>query len=180
MWLDRYRGLVVFLGLAGRVTGRKKLQKAVYIAQELGFPGLEEPFDYHWFGPYSESLACKLGELALLGVVSEREGVTQGGYPTYTYELKEEARKHFSEDVRRASAFQSAIRRLMDEDARFLELVATMRYFMKHGYDLVSAFQEVKSRKPDQNYTEADRQRAEMFLRDIVPLFDQARLLSGT
>lgn len=68
MWVDRYRGLASFLGLAGTVTGRKKLQKAVYLAQQMGFPGLEERFDYHHFGPYSEALAAELGELQILRV----------------------------------------------------------------------------------------------------------------
>lgn len=175
MWVDRYEGLIAFLGLAGRVDGRKKLHKAVYLAQELGFPGLEENFDYHWFGPYSETLACELGEMALLRIVKEDKGTTPAGYPTYVYELANEARERFVESIKRVDHFRPAVRQLMQEDARFLELVATMYFFMKHGYSPDEAFREVKERKAEQNYTEAERRKAEAFLEQIRRLFEEAK-----
>src|SRR5690554_3270400 len=133
MFENRYDGIVGFFGLVRTLEGRKKLQKAIYLAKEHGFPGLRERFDFHWYGPYSEMLANKVQELVQLGVLEESEA-TQG-YRTYRYEMKESAVEYFREQIAGARQHETLLFRIVKEDSRFLELASTLHYFLRNGYD---------------------------------------------
>lgn len=171
MLVNSYSGLASFLGLAGTITGRKKLQKAVYLAKELGFPGLDERFDYHWFGPYSEGLAAEVGELVLLGAVSEDEYRTPGGYPTYSYTLTDRARTLFAEKIKAVSRYQDGVRMLLQYDPRFLELAATLHFFLRSGYAPEEATREVQVRKAEQDYSRDECEKAVGFLKELKRAF---------
>ncbi len=54
--LNDHQRLMNVFALSGEVTGRKKLQKMIYIAKKLGFP-FQEKFEFHFYGPYSEELS---------------------------------------------------------------------------------------------------------------------------
>jgi len=166
-----YSGLVSLLGIAGEIKGRKKLQKVVYLAKKAGFPGLNQSFDYHWYGPYSDALTAEINELVLLGGVSEEKQQTSGGYATYSYTLTKKVRDYFADDIQAARPFQPGIELLVKEDARFLELAATIHFFMQSGYDREDALQEVRARKSDQKYSESECRKALRFLEDLVETF---------
>ena len=56
---------------AGRIIGRTKLQKIVYLANSIGWKAID--FKYHNYGPFSDSLAAELDNMKNYGWVEERE-----------------------------------------------------------------------------------------------------------
>lgn len=68
--LTEHAKVMKALAAAGEITGRKKLQKMIYIAKKLDFPFYEK-FDFHFYGPYSEELTCRVEELCALGFLHE-------------------------------------------------------------------------------------------------------------
>src|SRR5699024_6984368 len=68
--LTNHGKLLHFFIEANEVTGRKKLQKMIYILQVCGIP-FGEKFHYHFYGPYSEELSLRVEELCNLGFLKE-------------------------------------------------------------------------------------------------------------
>src|SRR5699024_7916522 len=60
--LDNHVKLMKFFSVANEVTGRKKMQKMIYILQKCKVP-FEEKFHFHFYGPYSEELTLCVEEL---------------------------------------------------------------------------------------------------------------------
>src|SRR5712692_9229877 len=54
----------------GRLVSRVRLQKTVYLLEQLGF-GSGFEFEYHYFGPYSRELDAAVSDARTLGVVQE-------------------------------------------------------------------------------------------------------------
>lgn len=169
--MESYRGIASLLGVTGKVSGRKKLQKLVYLAKEMGFPYLEQPFDYYLYGPYSESLANQIQELVVLGGVVEERSSTMHGHKTFAYSLTSIAHRYFREDIESVEHLRPGIELLMDRDARFLELVATLRFLLKSGLDQEEAVIEVRTRKQDQAYREDECREALAFLDQLSAAF---------
>lgn len=163
---DRYNGLLTLLDKAGSIQGRKMLQKVVYLAKEMGYPELHERFDYHWYGPYSETLANEVQELRHLGALVESSEQTAHGYTTYTYSLTERAQKLLKGKTV-SDKHEALIKRLVKHNARFLELAATLHYFTKNGYSFADAKAEIKKAKEEQGYTSAEFGQARGFLSDL-------------
>ena len=69
----------------GRLVGRTRLQKVVYLAQLAGF-GSEFDFEYRHYGPFSEDLAAGMDIAAGLGIVTEAERRAEWGgrYSVYS------------------------------------------------------------------------------------------------
>ncbi len=59
---------------AGRIDGRTKLQKMLYLANSIGWKAID--FRYHNYGPYSETLALELDTMRNYGWVEERQSST--------------------------------------------------------------------------------------------------------
>ena len=79
---------------AGEISGRKKLQKIVYIAKKLSFP-FKEKYQFHFYGPYSEELTLRIEELCEMGYLNEvRE--KRAGYYQYCYSITETGRDFLS------------------------------------------------------------------------------------
>lgn len=165
MFNNRYDGIVGFFSIVRSLEGRKKLQKAIYLAKEHGFPGLQERFDFHWYGPYSEMLANKIQELVQLGVLNEKE--VSHNYRTYAYEITESAVEYFHKQIEHAQKYQSLITHIVKEDARLLELTSSLHYFIANGYDREKAEREVKRVKPEKNYSSDEIQQAWSFLDEL-------------
>ena len=110
-------------------------------------------------------------ELVLLGVLDEKE--VSHGFLTYRYEIDQSAFVHFREQVAGARNFEALISRIVAEDARFLELAATLHYFIKNGYDRDQAEGEVLRVKPEKNYSLDEMQRAWLFLDELRSLGKQ-------
>ncbi|HHV78455.1 MAG TPA: hypothetical protein GXX40_02360 [Firmicutes bacterium] len=122
LWLIHYLG--------GRVDGRKKLQKLVYLSQQNGGP-FQESFEYHPFGPFSEQLANELEEMKALGLVRETRESTSFGC-RYQYELTEAGQALIESSASSSlEPFKELVAELGKYDARRLELKATILFLVQ-------------------------------------------------
>ncbi|NLC51352.1 MAG: hypothetical protein GX764_03480, partial [Firmicutes bacterium] len=53
-----------------QIIGRKRLQKTVYLLQQIGFPYAGK-FTYHHYGPYSSELQAEIDRLVDYRLLSE-------------------------------------------------------------------------------------------------------------
>lgn len=145
-----YRSLTRLLLLAGEVRGRKKLQKMVFIAKHLGFP-FAEPFDLHVWGPYSEVLAVKLQEMTDWGFASEEVLPGPAGNQHYVYRPGPQANRALAGAAEAAGEEQLAalVARLNEQEATFLEGVATALYLDAKGLDPAGVRSRLAQLKPD-------------------------------
>lgn len=159
-FLENYANIVELLRIAGKIEGRKKLQKMVYILKNLG-ANFKEDFYFHYYGPYSDVLTIELEELKLINVVKEDVKEYDNYFPTYTYELN-------IDDVGvkgDLENYKEVIHRLNRENSRFLELVATIMYFKEEKkYEKEDIIRKIKIVKSDKNYTDEEIKRAFDFL----------------
>src|SRR3990167_6886859 len=72
--------IAYLIDLCGKVEGRTRIQKMVYILQYLGYP-LNEDFSYSYFGPYSDELRTEVDILTSVDILQETLKGT-----TYVYE----------------------------------------------------------------------------------------------
>lgn len=86
--LQEHARIVDFIATAEGVTGRKKLQKMVYIMKKLNVP-FKEKYEFHIYGPYSEELTARIEELCDMGFLSEALE-DKGSYVQYKYAVTDE------------------------------------------------------------------------------------------
>jgi len=125
--LEEHAKIVQFITLAGEVTGRKKLQKMVYIAKKMNFP-FQEKYRFHMYGPYSEELTLRIEELCNMAFLSEKME-DKGSYVQYTYACTEEGQQFLSTMENTNTKLDQCIERLNEKSSRFLEMVSTLLYF---------------------------------------------------
>lgn len=132
------------------IDGRKKLQKIVYLLQEMGhrndFP---QEFGYLHYGPYSRQLSSEVdylasGEDALL---HEEEAAT-GSHRSYSYSPRSELDALLKElDVDFSPLWKESARELSRRDAQDLEAISTVVYLRRLGVadtDLRARFSALK------------------------------------
>ncbi|RKL61652.1 hypothetical protein DXT63_15690 [Thermoanaerobacteraceae bacterium SP2] len=159
--LNDYYSIIELLRIAGEIEGRKKMQKIVYILKSLGVNFIED-FYFHYYGPYSDTLTVKLEELKSMNIIEEIKDES-GAFPKYTYRLKIE-----DNDIKNGlEKYRSLIDILNGQNARFLELVATVIYFNREGYSREEICEKVKIVKSDKNYTDDEMDSAFDFLKEI-------------
>lgn len=125
--LQEHAKIMQFISLAEQVTGRKKLQKMIFIAKKMNFP-FAERFRLHMYGPYSEELTLRVEELCEMGFLEETY-IHKGSYNQYQYEVSEEG-VHFLETMtEKNNELQPVIEQMQSKTSRFLELVSTLLYF---------------------------------------------------
>ncbi|ERM92703.1 hypothetical protein O163_03615 [Caldanaerobacter subterraneus subsp. yonseiensis KB-1] len=163
-FLENYANIVELLRIAGKIEGRKKLQKMVYILKNLG-ADFKEDFYFHYYGPYSDVLTIELEELKSINVIKEDVKEHDSYFPTYTYELN-------IDDIGvkgDLENYKEVIYRLNSENSRFLELVATIMYFKEEKkYEKEDIIRKIKIVKSDKNYTDEEIKRAFDFLETIT------------
>ncbi|MGD8190404.1 YwgA family protein [Brevibacillus ginsengisoli] len=152
--------------LVGEVTGRKKLHKMVYIAKKLQVD-FDEHFGFHMYGPYSEELTMKVDELCNLGLLDECKE-SKGAVDTYRYTLNEAGRDFLRYQNVDLGHGTYLIRRMNEENSRFLELVSTVLYFEQLSYEEMC--NKVLTLKSMQRYTDDEIQRAIGFLAELRDL----------
>jgi uncharacterized protein YwgA len=145
-----YRSLTQLLVTAGEVRGRKKFQKIVYIAQQLGYP-FPEPFDLHVWGPYSEVLAVKLKEMTDWGFAREETLPGPAGNQHYVYTPGGNAKVVLADapPMQDADRLAELVRHLNDQDATLLEGVATVLYLRRKASDDATICDMLPRLKPD-------------------------------
>ncbi|MBB4823116.1 uncharacterized protein YwgA [Sporosarcina luteola] len=125
--LQEHARIVQFISLAQEVSGRKKLQKMVYIAKKMEFPFVEK-YELHMYGPYSEELTLRVEELCAMGFLSE-QCTDKGSYVQYHYNVTEEGERFLETAETPHEMLEICIGKLNGKSSRFLELVSTLLYF---------------------------------------------------
>ncbi len=134
---------------AGEISGRKKLQKIVFIAKKLSFP-FKEKYQFHFYGPYSEELTLRVEELCEMGYLKEvRE--KRAGYYQYCYSITETGRDFLSMQEIDMPALKDCVLDMNGQNARFLELVSTVLFFDTLEKDEV--IEKIFTLKSKQKYT---------------------------
>ncbi|AGK56085.1 YwgA family protein [Bacillus sp. 1NLA3E] len=119
--------IVHAISVSGEITGRKKLQKMIYIAKKISFP-FQERFQFHFYGPYSEELTLRVEELCNIGFLNEIKE-NKGGYHQYRYALTESGKEFLSLNEVDMPTLPECLADMNGQNARFLELVSTILYF---------------------------------------------------
>ncbi|NPV72680.1 MAG: hypothetical protein HPY89_02550 [Pelotomaculum sp.] len=154
---EKTHRLIKFFEKSGGITGRKKLQKIVYVLQSLGYPyGMD--YIYCHYGPYSPQLQFEVDRLAEKGLINE-----QYFNQAYQYSITEEGRElgrfldEKNKGIDRLEVPGELLSELIRQDAQFLELVATIIYIKNLGYGSETTEQKVKELKPHltDRYSEA-------------------------
>ena len=124
----------------GRVVGRTKLQKMIYLLAASGFED-DIPFVYKHYGPYSEQAAEAARSASLLGFLNEKEEEASwgGSYSIYTIPID-----GLSDDTSRRSLLSLGAA----ANAVELELAATA-LFLHIEEQSPQPWKETERRKPD-------------------------------
>lgn len=164
--LQEHAKLVQFISLAEEVTGRKKLQKMIFIAKKMNFP-FHEKFRLHMYGPYSEELTLRVEELCEMGFLQE-QCMDQGAYVQYQYQVSHEG-EHFLRDMsEEAGALQLFIQQMQQKSSRFLELVSTLLYF--DDYEKGEQIEKVQIVKNKLNFSTDEMEEAFQFIDQLEQL----------
>lgn len=125
--LQDHAKIVQFMSLADGVTGRKKLQKMIFIAKKMDF-SFQEKYNFHIYGPYSEELTVRVEELCNLGFLAEMKE-DKGSYIQYRYVVTENGQEFLTILPNEEPRLSTLIQEMNAKSSRFLELVATLLYF---------------------------------------------------
>ncbi|MHA6258940.1 YwgA family protein [Sporosarcina sp. CAU 1771] len=125
--LQEHAKVVQFISLANEVTGRKKLQKMIYIAKKMNF-AFDEKYELHMYGPYSEELTLRVEELCEMGFLHE-QCIDKGSYVQYKYEVTNAGERFLDTAEAAHEMLLSCIDSMKEKSSRFLELVSTLLYF---------------------------------------------------
>jgi uncharacterized protein len=115
----------VIRAAGGRIVGRVRLQKMLYLLDRLG---LESGFayEYHHYGPYSSDLAEAVEDAIAFGLIRERhERRASDGVPYSIFELTT-ADLDASPGALDLDNTRVALGRMQAEPATILELAATI------------------------------------------------------
>ncbi|PLR67812.1 MULTISPECIES: YwgA family protein [Bacillaceae] len=161
--LTEHAKLMKVFSSSGEITGRKKLQKMIYIAKKIDFPFYEK-YDFHFFGPYSEELTIRIEELCNLGFLNEMHE-KKGGYFQYRYSLTEAGEEFLSHYDLDMPPLKECMEDLNSQSARFLELVSTVFFFDTLEKDEVK--EKVFKLKSKQKYTDEEIEQAYAYIETI-------------
>lgn len=161
--LQEHARIVQFVAMAQEVSGRKKLQKMIYIAKKMDFP-FAEKYELHMYGPYSEELTLRVEELCEMGFLSE-QCTDKGSYVQYSYNVTEEGGRFLETADTPHAKLGDCIERLNGKSSRFLELVSTVLYFDHLPKD--EQIEKVHIVKNKLNYTETEMADAFDFIADL-------------
>ncbi|KZE38469.1 hypothetical protein AV656_06055 [Bhargavaea cecembensis] len=161
--LQEHAKVVQFISLADGVTGRKKLQKMIYIAKKMDFP-FQEKYELHIYGPYSEELTLRIEELCEMGFLAEN-CEDKGSYVQYSYRVTGEGRDFIGDAGDVPDTLGVCIGRMKEKSSRFLELVSTLLYFDYLPRDEQIA--KVHIVKNKLNYTDAEMDEAFAFIGEL-------------
>ncbi|WP_191566623.1 YwgA family protein [Metabacillus idriensis] len=161
--LTEHAKLMKVFSSSGEITGRKKLQKMIYIAKKIDFPFYEK-YDFHFFGPYSEELTIRIEELCNLGFLNEMHE-KKGGYFQYCYSLTEAGEEFLSHYDLDMPPLKECMEDLNSQSARFLELVSTVFFFDTLEKDEVK--EKVFKLKSKQKYTDEEIEQAYAYIETI-------------
>ncbi|MFC2948946.1 YwgA family protein [Virgibacillus sediminis] len=161
--LTNHARLMQFFAEADELTGRKKLQKMIYIMQKCKMP-FEEKYEFHFYGPYSEELTLRVEELCNLGFVSEVKE-DKGNYSQYRYTVTEDGHSFLQQFSSEMPNLEEYVSLMQNKSSRFLELVSTLMYF--DHLPLEENIEKVHTVKPKQKYTDEEIEEAIQFIHKL-------------
>ena len=162
--LQGHARIVDFIAQTDGVTGRKKLQKMIYIDKRLELP-FQEKYEFHIYGPYSEELALRIEELCDMGFLTEAVE-DKGSYIQYTYGVTAEGHE-FRETLGAESSKAGFASALNEKSSRFLELTATLLYF--DGLPRKECIEKLHIVKGKLNFTDEEIEEAFGFIDGLQP-----------
>lgn len=114
--------------LVGKIEGKIKLQKIIFILQEKQVINFELDYKFAQYGPYSESLQIELEYLSRIGFLKEVSTAD-----SYTYEINKEfpIKIDLSQDV---VSNQKLILSLIEQESQLLEVTSTIYYLKARHY----------------------------------------------
>lgn len=134
----------------GKVNGRVRLQKIVYLLQQMGCP-FREDFEYGHYGPFSRTLANELDLLKRDGLVKEKEQQTEYGL-LYAYELTNELENLLCDAPGihglTNTDIDSTLALLKGKDVRVLEVASSRLFLSKNGLSGEKLNQALEQWKP--------------------------------
>jgi uncharacterized protein YwgA len=139
----------------GEIVGKVRLQKIVYLLDQMGF-ATGFSFSYHHYGPYSEELADSVEEDVIFRRVSQESRRRGDGIPFMVYKVPEgrltETMSAMLDD-RRA---KGALKAMQCRSATILELAATIHWlaFVEEESDWRSDLVRRKGVKTESGRTE--------------------------
>ncbi|MFD1852226.1 YwgA family protein [Oceanobacillus bengalensis] len=158
--LDNHAKIMQFFSVAQEVTGRKKMQKMIYILQKSGVP-FEEKYNFHFYGPYSEELTLRIEELCNLGFLNEVKE-DKSNYYQYNYTITDDGMRFLQQFSLDMPDYREKVDKLKMKSSRFLELVATMFFF--DDLPIEETVEKVHTVKPKQKYSEEEINEAIQFI----------------
>ncbi|MBP1969826.1 uncharacterized protein YwgA [Virgibacillus natechei] len=161
--MTNHARLMQFFSVAKEVTGRKKMQKMIYILQKSHVP-FEEKYHFHFYGPYSEELTLRIEELCNLGFIGE-EKQDKSNYSQYQYTINPAGEAFLDQFHVDMPDISEQVEMLQNRTSRFLELVATMLYF--EDLPVHETIEKVHAIKPKQQYTDEEMQDALNFIKKV-------------
>ncbi|MBT2657718.1 YwgA family protein [Bacillus sp. ISL-18] len=161
--LKDHAKLMQAIMVSGEITGRKKLQKMIYIAKKVEFP-FHERFQFHFYGPYSEELTTRVEELCNMGFLNEVKE-KKGGYYQYRYTLTDSGKEFLSLNQVEMPYLEDCFNDMNEQNARFLELVSTVLYFDNLPKEEVA--DKVFTLKSSQRYTMAEVDEAYQYIETL-------------
>lgn len=144
-----YARIINAVASVGEISGRKKMQKIIYIAKKLSFP-FEEKFQFHFYGPYSDELTMRVEELCEMGYLNE-EKEKKSGYWQYCYSLSDAGKEFLQLYQVDEPNLKECLDDMNGQNARFLELVSTILYF--DMLEKPEVIEKVQTLKAKQKYT---------------------------
>ncbi len=165
MVLKDHARILSAIDAAGHITGRKKLQKMIFISKKLQYP-FHERFEFHFYGPYSEELTLKIEELRNLGLIEElRE--KENGYLQYDYSLTDAGREFLTlYENGLDERLELCLKELNGQTSRFLELVSTV-FFFDH-LTKAEVIQKIEELKAKQNYSAEEIEEAFVYVLQLM------------
>ncbi|MGJ9458234.1 YwgA family protein [Oceanobacillus sp. CF4.6] len=158
--LNNHAKIMQFFSVANEVTGRKKLQKMIYILQKCHIP-FEEKYQFHFYGPYSEELTLRVEELCNLGFLQE-EKEDKSNYYQYNYQITAAGEDFLHQFSLNMPDMTAKVDMLKGKSSRFLELVSTMFYF--DHLSLEENIEKVHTVKPKQKFSDEEIREAVNFI----------------
>lgn len=161
--LHDHAKIVQFISAAGEVTGRKKLQKMIFIAKKMAFP-FAEKYELHMYGPYSEELTLRIEELCEMGFLEER-CEDKSSYVQYIYKVSNEGVRFLETTNPLHKRLPNVIDKMQVKSSRFLELVSTLLYFDNLSKE--EQIEKVHIVKDKLKFSEAEMDAAFDFIKEL-------------
>lgn len=145
MFQNTYR-LLTFVDSAGKIHGRKKLQKMVHLLKSAG-TAFQFKYRYHHYGPYSSELQSEMDQLVKQGYLYESQ--VNGAYQ---YTITENGLK-FKTMLETDGGYsfelnEDVFKKLLERDTQFLEMFSTYVFLIESGDTQEEAKQKAKQLKP--------------------------------